>query len=75
MATLASLAAKKGWRKGRRTRELIRERDAEAWLESKEFYEVMQAYRHAHVVDQAFVSERFEAVKSFIRSRLGKAVE
>jgi len=27
MATLASAAAKKGWRKGRRTRELIRERD------------------------------------------------
>lgn len=40
------------------------------WLESKAFYEVMQAYRHAHVVDQAFVVERFEAVKAFIRSAL-----
>jgi hypothetical protein len=72
MSTLASLAAKKGWRKGRRTRELIRERGKAAWLDSKEFYEVMQAYRHAYVVDQAYVAERFEAVKNFIRSRLGE---
>lgn len=42
------------------------------WLDSREFYEVMQAYRHAYVVDPAYVVERFEAVKSFIRSALTK---
>lgn len=39
MATLASRAAKKGWRKGRGTRELIRERDKkeECRLQFEEF--------------------------------------
>jgi hypothetical protein len=39
-------------------------------LDSREFYELMQAYRHSHVIDQAFVTERFEAVKNFLRSSL-----
>ena len=37
-------------------------------LETKEFYELMQAYRHAPHTNQEAVTEAFEAVKSFIRT-------
>lgn len=39
------------------------------WLEEREFYELMQAYRHAPVVDQAAVVAAFEAVKQIIRDK------
>lgn len=42
-----------------------------AWLDDREFYEYMQAYRHAPPL--AVVVEQFEAVKRFIRLQLGKS--
>ena len=36
-------------------------------LDSQEFYELMQAYRHTPVVKQAETASAFEAVKQFIR--------
>jgi hypothetical protein len=36
-------------------------------LESQEFYELMQAYRHAGIADQDAAVAAFEAVKSFVR--------
>lgn len=36
-------------------------------LESPEFYELMQAYRHTPVWDQPATIAAFEAVKAFIR--------
>jgi hypothetical protein len=42
-----------------------------AWLddafESREFYELMQTYRHAPVMDQPAVCVAFEAVKQYCR--------
>lgn len=43
-----------------------------AWLDEREFYDYMHAYRHAPPTDQAVVVEQFEAVKRFIRRQLGK---
>jgi hypothetical protein len=43
-----------------------------SWLDEREFYEYMQAYRLAPATDPAVVVEQFEAVKRFIRSRIGK---
>ena len=37
-----------------------------AWLESREFYELMQAYRHAPVVPQSAVAEAYAAVQEAI---------
>jgi len=37
-------------------------------LESREFYELMQSYRCAPIVDQPAVIAAFEAVKEFIRA-------
>ena len=39
------------------------------WLEEQEFYELMQAYRHAPVTDQSAVVAAFEAVKQIIRDK------
>ena len=36
------------------------------WLEEQEFYELMQAYRHADPRDQKAVCAAFEAVKKII---------
>jgi len=36
-------------------------------LDGQEFYELMQAYRHAPLNDQSGVVAAFEAVKTFIR--------
>jgi hypothetical protein len=47
-------------------------KDPLAWLDEREFYEYMQMYRHAPIDDPAVVVEQFEAVKRFIRSRMGK---
>jgi hypothetical protein len=38
-------------------------------LDSHEFYELMQAYRRAGIVDQDTTVAAFEAVKSFVRAR------
>ena len=43
-----------------------------AWLDERDFYEYMQAYRHAPPTDPAVIVEQFEAVKRFIRRQLGK---
>ena len=37
-------------------------------LDSQEFYELMQAYRHAPLSDQDAVTAAFDAVKAFIRN-------
>jgi len=37
-------------------------------LESVEFYELMQIYRHAPTYDQQAVIAAFEAVKAFLRT-------
>lgn len=39
------------------------------WLEGRDFYEYMQAYRLAPTLDQSVVIAQFEAVKRFIRSQ------
>ena len=36
-------------------------------LESQEFYELMQAYRHVPLADQKSVVSAFENIKKFIR--------
>ena len=36
-------------------------------LESEEFYNLMQAYRHVHLIDQPRVLNAYEAIKSFLR--------
>jgi hypothetical protein len=38
-------------------------------LDNQEFYELMQAYRHAGIADQDAAVAAFEAVKSFVRAR------
>jgi len=43
-----------------------------AALESQEFYELMQAYRHCPIEKQADTVAAFEAVKSFIQEELDK---
>ena len=43
------------------------EPQAEDYLESQDFYDLMQCYRIADQADQANVIRRFEAVKEFIR--------
>lgn len=39
------------------------------WLDEQDFYELMQAYRHAQEWTQPTVVEAFEAVKAYIRER------
>lgn len=51
------------------------ERDAmlcrlENALESSQFYELMQEYRHVPLTPQKAVVEAFEAVKQFIRNEV-----
>jgi hypothetical protein len=36
-------------------------------LESQEFFDLMQAYRHAPIVNQAAVVDAYDKVKRFIR--------
>lgn len=43
-----------------------------AWLDEREFYDYMRAYRLAPATDPEVVVEQFEAVKRFIRRSLGK---
>jgi hypothetical protein len=37
------------------------------WPESEEFYNLMQAYRHAPMEDQKAVVDAYEAVKEYLR--------
>jgi hypothetical protein len=39
-------------------------------LDSHEFYNLMQAYRHAECVDQIQVKAAYEAVKQYIRQHI-----
>lgn len=48
---------------------MTEERLAE-FIESQDFYELMQVYRHAPLSDQAKICEAFEAVKSSVKDRL-----
>lgn len=41
-----------------------------AWPECREFYELMQAYRHASLWDQAETVEKYEAVKEWLRAEI-----
>lgn len=49
------------------------------WLDSQEFYELMQQYRHARDYgpggSPAYVVERFEAVKAYIRDQIDEVVD
>lgn len=40
------------------------------WPECKEFYDLMQYYRHAPVIDQPFTVKRYELVKEWLRSQV-----
>lgn len=41
--------------------------DYTSFLEDKEFYDRMQAYRHSPITDPVRTNDRFEAVKDYIR--------
>jgi len=43
---------------------------AAKWLDSQEFYELMQGYRHAPIHKQQQTIEAFEALNDFIRVKL-----
>ena len=42
------------------------------WLESEEFYNLCQDYRHAHFADQLQVVEKYEALKTAISSKFSE---
>ena len=42
------------------------------WLDCREFYELMQAYRHSPIENQKETSEAFEAVKDYLLNKLLK---
>ena len=43
-----------------------------AWPECREFYELMQAYRHAPLVDQTATIGAYESVKEWLRAESGR---
>lgn len=43
-------------------------------LETQEFYDLMQSYRHTSAIDQAKVCERFEAIKAFLHASFAAPV-
>lgn len=45
------------------------------WLDDQPFYEVCQAYRHAGIVHQDVVVERYEQLKDFIREQMESDLE
>jgi hypothetical protein len=45
------------------------------FLDEREFYELMQVYRHAPLSPQKRVIEAFEAVKRYIREQVEKDEE
>ena len=42
------------------------------FLDDRDFYELMQAYRHSDIADQKGTIEAFEAVKDFVRSNMAQ---
>ena len=40
------------------------------WPECKDFFDLMQYYRHAPVTDQTFVVKRYDLVKDWLRSQI-----
>ena len=42
------------------------------YLDDRDFYELMQSYRHSDIADQKGVIEAFEAVKAYIRAALAQ---
>ena len=46
-----------------------------SWINSEDFYNLMQLYRFASMQKQENVVERFEAVKSFIRQNIRKSAQ
>lgn len=47
----------------------VSHRTSSDFLDSKEFYEIMQAYRHTHLARQGEATYWFEKVKQFIRDQ------
>jgi len=47
------------------------EEEKKQWdiLDSEEFYELIQAYRHTPIHEQELTTMAFEAIKTFIRKR------
>lgn len=43
--------------------------------EGKDFYDLMQAYRHTPIVDQHAVVENYETVKGYIREQIAALTE
>ena len=41
-------------------------------LDSEEFFNLMQAYRHAQIYEQEKVMAAFDNVKSYVRNNFGK---
>jgi hypothetical protein len=78
MPTLSSIAAKKGWAKGRRTRELIRERDMECKVRVNRLIEAAKewaAYQEADSVADQKDDVRLRVNASAARDRLLAAIE
>lgn len=46
------------------------EKERDDFIESKEFYDLMQLYRHAPISDQIGVVVAFESVKQYVRKGL-----
>ena len=42
------------------------------WLDSEEFYNLCQEYRHAHILDQHGVVQKFDALKDAISSKFSE---
>lgn len=57
---------------GRPLTEMAMTKTNEDTLDSQEFYELMQTYRHADRTDQCAVVAAFETVKEFVRRLTGK---
>lgn len=45
------------------------------WLDSEEFYNLMQEYRHAPVENQILVGIAFQKVKTYIRQIMRQILE
>lgn len=43
-------------------------------LESQEFFDLMQAYRHTSLASQTTVCRRFEEVKDYVRNQVVKPI-
>ena len=52
----------------RRAQSEISRYESTRWPEGREFYELMQAYRHAPLTDPAATCQAYEAVKAWVRN-------